>query len=333
MCSNGQTLKLLLLICFFLASTVSADESGGWIAMPGQLEENYAENSKNEDNDKKIKKSGFISPGNSEYLGGDYTKESPFFSNKENQKFALDDEELIGGTNIQVPGVTGINSFKNIDNEKILQRAKGQWGSAFSFSYVRDSYDYKDRNGIFDSVYRDGANSKNYGTFLLKFREKIGSIFYYGVNTGFGYNTGRGFFIPDGTIIQTPTESNVEFKMYSVPLELSIGFKFNIGKYFNLNVNAAPGVMGIWQHRDDREQQDDSKNIRQIGFGYSAEAGIGINISRMSGQFGVDLLSDYKVSNMSLDIFARNQSYNNFKQADFEISGLSFGLGFTFDYL
>jgi hypothetical protein len=337
MCSNGQIPKTLLVLFFLLLNPILShadEEQGGWIAMPGQLEDNYGDSVASEEEIKEKDTSAFISGQGDEFLGNKDTKDSPFLTGDTSQ-FVGGGKEYVGGANIQAPGIVNTKSFRTVKNEEILNRISGVWDSSFSVAYVQDTYDYKDRNGIFESVYRNGRESKNYGTLLLKFRERMASVFFYGVNLGFGFNKGNGFFIPDasGSIISSPEESNIEFKLYTVPLEVVLGLKMNLGSLLSLSLSGGPGVMGLWQHRDDREYQDDSKNIRQAGFGYCAEANLGINISRMSKQYGVDLFSAYQISNFSFDLFARNQSYSNFKQADLEISGLSFGVGLTFDYL
>lgn len=335
MCSNGQIHKILLafsLLLLFSFQSFAEEDEGGWIAMPGQLDDNYGETVA--DNEKEAGDAAVFVPRLKEkYLGDETdTKQSAFISG-DSTKFAGDSTESMFGSTIQAPGLVGTKSFKTVDNDSILSRVDGQWNSSFTFSYIQDTYDYKDRNNIFETVYRDGSQASSYGTFLLKFKDRMFSAFYYGVNLGFGYSRGKGFFIPDGVSLSTPKESNIEFKLYTVPVELALGFKTNLGSYLSFGANVAPGVMGLWQHRDDRDYQDDSKNIRQVGFGYSAEVSLGINISRISTQYGVDLLSHYKISNFSLDFFARNQSYSQFKQADLEITGMSFGVGLTFDYL
>lgn len=332
MCSSGQIHKLFFLV-LLLQVNLSHAEEGGWIAMPGQLEENYAGKTTDEDEGKREPDPFVDSYKKTQYLGPKADGKSSYISGEDSSNYA--GESLSGntGSNIQAMGVVGIKSYRTITNDEILAKAAGQWSSSFGVGYLIDTYDYNDSNNVYDSVYKNSSEGKNYGTLLLKFREKIGGVFYLGVNTGIGFNSGKGYFIPDGTTITTPELSNITFKLYTVPLEISLGMKFNLGKYFHINLSGAPGVMGLWQHRDDRDYQDDSKNIRQIGFGYSAEAALGINVSRMFKQFGVELLSDYHCSNFSLDFFARNQSYSNFKTADFEITGVSYGVGLTFDYL
>lgn len=328
MCSSGKTPKILFALSFLLCLN-SYGEDSGWIAMPGQLEDDYTETLKVDEKEVdpingSRKKSG--------YLGPEADGESEFLYKKKDT-YAGDDLSGSGGSNIKALGQVGTKSFQTITNDEILSKAAGQWTSSFGFAYLIDNYDYTDESNVYNSVYRNSSVGKNYGSILFKFREKVGGIFYFGVNAGAGYSSGKGFFIPDGVTISTPEVSNIEFKLYTVPVEISFGMKFNVGSIFNINVNAAGGAMGLWQSRDDRDQQDDSKNIRQIGFGYSAEGGIGINISRMYKQLGVDLLSDYQCTNFALDFFVRNQNYSNFKQADLTISGMSYGVGLTFDYL
>ena len=228
MCSNGRTHKVLLtvyLLVFSFSKSFAEEKVGGWIAMPGQLEADYGKGlEKNEKNKKSS--SVFFPIKQGPYLGDQEkqnTKKSAFISGKV-ESFNGDLKESAIGSSIQVPGVVGTKSFKAISNKKILERIDGKWNSSFTFSYIIDNYDYDDRNNIFDSVYREGANSSGYGTLLLKFKERLFSVFYYGSNIGFGYSRGKGFFIPDGFELTAPEESNIEFKLYTVPVEISFGF-------------------------------------------------------------------------------------------------------------
>lgn len=325
MCSNGQTLKILILSFLLFSNLVFADDEGGWIALPGQIEE---------DQKIEVKEDGesHITSKSESYLGNEVNGQSSYLKPEDNSAA----EALVPGinnSNITTPSYKSVNSYKTVSNNEIIDGIQDKWTSGFGFAYFKDTYQYDDRNGIFDATFKDGVDNSTYGTFMFQFKQKIGSIFFTKVNMGFGYSRGKGFFIPDGAELTTPEASSTEVKLYSVPLELGLGVKGNFSRYLNLALSGGGGVMGLWQHRDDRKQDADDKNIRQVGYGYFGQASLGLSLSSMSSQLGVDLLSDFQVTNFNLEFITRIQNYSNFKNTDVVISGTSYGIGLSFEYL
>ena len=90
--------------------------------------------------------------------------------------------------------------------------------------------------------------------------------------------------------------------------------------------------MGISQSRDDKERGEDEKHRRQYSFGYFGHAKAQISLSSLFHDLAFGGFSQYQMTNMYLNLEARHQSYENF-QDDISITGTSFGIGFTFEYL
>ena len=327
MCSNGLILKAFYLILLLGINNLTSAYAG-WIAMPGQLDSEFSEEIKaTSDEDP------FIQVKTDEFAGDQFkikNENSVFFPGK-NKEFK---GKLGKGrdTGLRTFGTTDTKSYAEFSNEAILENIRGNWSSTMSLAYILDNYDYTDKNNIFENVYRQGSNSLNLGTIWLKFKNKIGAGFFYGIDLAVGYNRGNGLFIDSNGQV-TGDESNTEFKLYTIPAEINLGFRTSIGKYFGASLNAGGGLMGLWQNRDDRNDNDPTKDKTQVGYGFSGEGVLHVAISEIFGQLGVDLYSDYLVTRFTLDIYTRYQNYTSFQNEDITISGQTFGLGLTFEYL
>ena len=234
---------------------------------------------------------------------------------------------------------TGYKAPHSLDNEENLVTFEGEqvYGnfydsgeSSFSFSYIQDAYTVNDARGVFQKSYIDAEDARRGGYLHFNFDSYINRSFlstFYGLGLGVGFSEGEGIFTDS-----TSEKSNVSFQLFTIPADLRLGMTIGRGKYFRLSVAGGPSVMGISQSRDDKVRGEDDKHRRQYSFGYFGHAKAQISLAAIFNSLSFQGFREYQMTNMYLNLEARHQSYQNF-QDDFTITGTSFGLGFTFEYL
>ncbi len=230
-------------------------------------------------------------------------------------------------------GILGMDedreSIRTYSKDDVLKDVVGRSESIFSLSYIKDDYDYSDSSNIFSKTYESSTGSVK-GGMLLASLEKIilskGIQATWGLGAGVGFNSGKGQFI-DGT------SSEADFKLYTLPLDFVLGAYLPLGQFAKLSVRGGPGVMGLIQNRSDFEKKAKGKEKRQIGYGYFGEAKFQLSLTNIFKDTAFYLYRDYKISQAYLDFKVRLHDYGNFQDEDLAISGQSFGIGFTFEYL
>jgi hypothetical protein len=233
-------------------------------------------------------------------------------------------------------GFTHPGTFDKTDHlieykyDELLAAFRGKAGYAFSFVYLLDNYSYDDQKGTFANTFDDGPDDINGGIFHLT----MDRYFYrrgwvnlaWGVNMGFGYNSGKGVFSSDGV------KSETTFKLWSLPLDVSITTEFPMGKWLKLGLTGGPSALGLIQNRDDRPADDPQKTRRQVGVGFFGVAKLKLSLSHFMQKRSLEMYQQYKLTNMLLNLEARYQGYSSFAD-NIEITGASFGLGLTFEFL
>lgn len=221
------------------------------------------------------------------------------------------------------------DSLIEFRNEDIYKRIYNTGESAFSFSYITDNYDVSDANNVFQESFVEAPGSKRGGTLHLNFDDYISRGFlntFYGLGIGVGYSVGKGFFQNSAN-----QESNVKFQLYSIPIDLKIGFELVPSRFFKLSFAGGPSALGLMQTRNDLDREDDRRYRRQVSYGYFAHGKLQISINSFSTSSAIKTFGQSDVTNMYINAEARLQSYENF-QDDISITGASFGLGFSFEY-
>jgi hypothetical protein len=213
------------------------------------------------------------------------------------------------------------------DNINFNRRNSALWN--FSFSYFRDSFEYKDPGNIYQKTFKESTGSMQAGYLMFSSdyfltRKLIDTTI--GLNAGFGYQKGKGYFV------ETFNESDTVFQLWTIPVDLSVGVEIPFSGFFKASATAGPSLMGMLQTRNDRESGEAYKRRRQVSAGYFYEGKFQISLTDFFPKYGYSLFKDYDVTKAFFDIQARYQNYGNF-QNEIEISGASFGLGFTFEYL
>ncbi|WP_412463465.1 hypothetical protein [Halobacteriovorax sp. RT-2-6] len=224
------------------------------------------------------------------------------------------------------------NSYVEYKTEDLLRDMYQKADTQIGFTYIYDTFDYADSTGTFESTFQSDDSAADsvqagYLTFNYRkyFQRNIVSTFFQG-NLGVSFNSGKGKF-GDGSLSRTT------FNLWLFPIDLNLGAKLNFGKKVSITAQGGAVVAPIWQNRDDREQGDDDKDIRQVGYGYNASASIDFSIYNIFPNFGMDLKKFSDVSDMSISLMAKTMDISGFKREDFSVSGMSFGIGFNFEYL
>lgn len=219
------------------------------------------------------------------------------------------------------------DKYLSYDSEKLLGSIRKSTRGDFNFFYIDNEFDHKSANNSFDSTYR-GSRSRTPLMFTFSGHKIYGDgRLKYGVGAGMGvaHHAGRGTFVDN-------TESNTKFQLWSVPVDLSFILSYKIGTFFKMGFTAGPSVIGINQNRDDFEDGNDRRNIRQWSYGYFGTATMHFSLTSLFPKNVFNIFIDHSINEMYFALRARMQNYANFQDSGVEISGVSFGAGFTFEY-
>ncbi len=321
--------KQILSILFFVCTAPLASDFG--VAMPDQL--------KGEDATYKFSENESIKDSRIDLNMGDRE-----FNPKENEDekiFAIPEtveekvpvpsekNKLLGAGNATPFVNEKRDSIISFTNKKIHQEIYNKSDSALSLSYLPDDYSVSGRGGAFDRTY-NGPGGRRGGFVHFTYDSYLSHWWlntFYGFGLGLGFSSGEGQF-SDSVVEQTGTN----FQLFSIPVDLRLGFEIVPSRYFKLHLAGGPSAMGLYQSRDDLPREDDDRYKRQISYGYFAQAKFQINLSALFSSLAFRTYSRSDMSNMFLNIEARTHTYENF-QDDISITGSTFGLGLTFEYL
>ena len=253
-----------------------------------------------------------------------------FLDDKSNQKGAF---KQIGYT---LPGTfSGADRYIEYSNADLVSTLEKQGKKGFGISYYMDNYEYSDANGTFNKVFKNdtaGSNSHQLGLIQLSFNRfwlrkwvDVG----YGMNLGVGYNKGKGYFSQS-----TNEMSDVVFQLWTIPVDLAINLERSFfWSWIKLSISGGPSMMGLIQTRNDFGETENKKRRNQFSVGYFGAANMRFSLSKLSDKKAFKLYAAHSVSQCYLNLGARLHNYSNFQDEDVSISGVSFGLGFTFEYL
>jgi hypothetical protein len=213
-------------------------------------------------------------------------------------------------------------------NEMILRRLVNKSEFLFAIDFYMNKFDYQDDRGIYDKTFGSNTGSKG-GSLNLSsdyYLSKGMVNFGMGAGAGLGYSTGKGIFESNGQV------SEMNFNLYSIPLDLRFSMEIPIGRAAKLTGAAGPSGMILIQNRSDRDNKEDGKTIRQFGVGYFVEGKLKFNLSYLMPDTGFEYYKFHEVSFMSVDLMVRTQDYSGFSD-EISISGMSYGIGVTFEFL
>jgi hypothetical protein len=208
-------------------------------------------------------------------------------------------------------------------------RNKGE--SAFALTLFYDNNTYTDARGVYDKTFNgEGAEWYN-NVFALLTSEfyilKSWFNFALGGNLGASYKAGYGVFAADGTT------SDTRFTLLSIPLDASVILEFNLWDWVRVEASGGPSVLGLIQNRDDREDDEGDKIMGQVSLGYFAMARFKLSLGMIFPKTNKPMFDDNDVTNYFINFDVRYQDYRRFKQDDVEVSGISAGLGLTFEFM
>jgi hypothetical protein len=314
-------IKTLILLLLF--SQITKAEDFG-IAMPGQLTGSDLSGELNED----------VStiPGLSSDIETDGTEQSPTImdsvsKNLGKQSFKSKLLRADAGVPYEFENSEQLVSIKN---ENIVESIYNKGTSIFSLSYIKDQYDASDPGGVFQRTYERSTGSVRGGSLHFE----LDNVAYqniirvtYGFAFGVGLSQGKGSFATSPGL-----ESSANFSLYTLPVDLRLGLDLINMKNFKLSLAGGPSVMGLYQSRSDKEDGQEGKRIRQYSFGYFGQAKLKIGLGLFSSKGAVSNFNNYDMTNMSINLETRFQTYEKFQNA-FTLTGASFGLGCSFEYL
>jgi hypothetical protein len=235
------------------------------------------------------------------------------------------------GVGNMTPGIyEDEENYLENSNERFSRKIMDMGKTGFELSYIVNDYDFEGKNDVFNRTYDSGGpKDRRGGTIHMGFNNFFHRGFFdlaYGYNIGVGFSSGRGVFVG------SQEKSDARVDLWQIPFDLSGTVEMNISRYIKLAASVGPSVMFLMQVRDDRDNGEKGKRRRQVGYGYFGSVKFKISLSEMFSSNSFALMRDSAVSRYYLNLEARTQNYDNF-QDEIKITGNSFGLGFSFEFL
>ena len=323
-----------LIISFLTLSVVFVRAEDFGIALPDQLqgEERVLEQEQKEKEDAGIPNL-IMGDRDSDENIKDLDSESFVFPKTlelENKK--LDENKTYNGFGNTLPfshdRSESLVEFKNNDTFKKFYNSAN---TSFSLTYINDEYKVSDSRNIFKNTIENSDKAKRLGAIHINYDDYVTKGWlnlYYGFGVGIGYWEAEGKFESSSDL-----ESDVIIKHHYVPLDLRLGFDFNLSRFFKLSFGGGPSLMGLSQSRSDKERDSGERYRRQVSYGRFGNAKFQLSLSSLFNSLAFKTMTQYEASNIFLNIEARHHHYENFQDDDISVSGESFGIGFSFEYL
>ena len=220
-------------------------------------------------------------------------------------------------------------NYIDVDKLKMAKDFRKASTGGINISFIKNDFDYNSKGDIINRTVSSGAKSVKGGALYIRndsylFKTDFISAHWSG-GAGVGFNSGRGFFI-DGT------RSDTVFKLWEFPVDLGVGLEIPVYSWFKISGTGGASALVLLQNRSDLQRGENGKRKFQYSPGYFANAQFKINLSGFSEEAAYDLFTSSEITNLFLNLEIRHQNYEGFKD-DIQISGTSFGVGFTFEYL
>lgn len=267
------------------------------------------------------------------------TKKKSIYVTDQDYDQGLDKEittaEYLRSYGVTIPhSMEGGTSYERMSNRDLLKGFNNEGTRGFGFYYIRDQYDFFDSTGVYNRTFGEAApRSVQGGSLHFSFENYwshrniwIG----WGMNFGVGLAQGKGSFT-SGTAVAE--QSDTTFSLWTLPVDLGLVLEIPLGSWLKIGLSGGPSVMGLYQHRNDRDNSDSGKRVRQVSYGYYGKANLKISLSHFSPSLAIRNLKAYQMTKTYLTLEARIQNFENFQDEDVSITGSSFGIGFAFEYL
>lgn len=221
------------------------------------------------------------------------------------------------------------DSYLEIDKKSMAGDFRKHSSGGINIAYIQNNYDYASENDIINRTIGEGYKHIKGGALYIRhdsyfFRSAALNSFW-SLGAGLGFNSGRGLFI-------TGARSQTTFKLWEMPIDAGVGLEVPIYHWFKIAGTLGPSVTALYQNRNDFGNGEKGKNKMQVSYGEFANAQFKVNLSGFSDETAYELFTNSKITNLYLNLEVRYENYANFQDA-IKISGTSFGLGFTFEYL
>ncbi len=200
---------------------------------------------------------------------------------------------------------------------------------AINIIFIKNDFKYQSTNDIINKTIGSGYKSLKGGALLFRhddyfLRTKFINT-YWSLGAGVSFSTGRGIFI-------NGQRSDTTFNFWEVPIDLGAGVEVPLYNWFKVAGTGGASVLGLVQNRSDFVRGEAGKRKVQVSPGYFLNGQLKINLTGFSDDTAYELFTSSQITNLSLNLEARMHSYKNF-QDKISITGSSFGIGFTFEYL
>jgi hypothetical protein len=224
----------------------------------------------------------------------------------------------------------GQENYLEVDKLKMAKDYRKASSGSLNITFVKNSFDYLSEDDIIDRTISSGTKSIKGGFLYFRNDSYITKTnflnLYWSLGAGVGYSAGRGIFRKTGE------RSDTLFKFWEVPVDLALGGEVPISTWLKFAGTAGPSAMAIAQNRSDYQRGEKGKRKYQFSPGYFANAQFKVNLTGFSPDMSYDLFTSSEITNLYMNLEIRHEKYANF-QDDISISGTSFGIGFTFEYL
>ncbi len=243
--------------------------------------------------------------------------------------------EKLRSYGVTIPhSMEGGTSYERMSNRDLLKRFNNEGTRGFSFYYIKDEYDFFDSTGVYDRTFGETASRSMQGGSLHFSFERFWSHrsiwIGWSMNFGVGLAQGKGSFTSGGTVAE---KSETTFSLWTLPVDLGLLVEIPVGSWLKIGLSGGPSLMGLYQHRTDKDNGESGKRVRQVSYGYYGKANLKISLSHLAPKLAVRNLKAYQMTKTYLTLEARLQSFENFQDEDVSITGSSFGIGFAFEYL
>jgi hypothetical protein len=220
-------------------------------------------------------------------------------------------------------------NFLETDRKKMAKGYRENSNGGINITFLKNSFDYQSPNNVINRTVETGPGSIKGGALYVRHDSAVFKTMvlegHFSVGVGLGYNAGKGIFV-DGT------RSDADFKLWEAPVDVGVGLEIPISSWFKIAGTGGGSVMTLLQNRSDFEKGEKGKRKFQFSPGYFVNAQFKINLSGFSEDSSYELFTESQITNLFLNLEGRMQNYSGFKD-NISISGSSFGIGFTFEYL
>lgn len=229
-----------------------------------------------------------------------------------------------------LPGtITPNENYIEIDKNSMAAEFGKHSSGGMNIAFIKNDYNYESQNDIINKTISEGPKHVKAGAVYVRSDQYFFHTDYlntfWSLGGGLGFNSGKGLFV-------TGERSETTFRLWEVPLDLGVGLEIPIFHWFKISGVAGPSGTVLFQNRSDFLSGEKGKNKRQVSYGQFANAQFKINLSRLNSDTAYELFTESKITNLFINLEARYQSYRNF-QDEIKITGTSYGIGFTFEYL